>query len=172
MVSKVLDLGLRGFEFLWTLLIMALVGNIIADATGGNPSIINYDMFVAVFAMLSLFYLIAVAFNDSFMGHGAIPLALDVLNTLFFFCGAVATAAKLGVHSCGNESYVRTNSVTDGSNHPGKRCHEAQASTAFLFFGFACFAASAFFSALGARSSGVNLRSGGIRRGGPSMSQV
>jgi len=172
MVSKVLNLGLRGLEFLWTLLIMALIGNMIADAFGGNPSIVNYDMFVAVFAMLSLFYLIAIAFNEGFMGHGAIPLALDVLNTLFFFCGAVATAAKLGVHSCGSKSYVDHNSVTDGSTDPSKRCHEAQASTAFLFFGFACFAASTFFSALGARSGGVNLRSGGIRKGGPSMSQV
>jgi len=165
MVSKVINLGLRGLEFLWTLLIMSLVGNMIADAFGGNPSIVNYDMFVSIFAMLSLFYLIAIAFNEGFMGHGAIPLVLDVLNTLFFFCGAVATAAKLGVHSCGSTSYVTTNSVTNGSHNPGKRCHEAQAATAFLFFGFACFAASTFFSFLGARSDGVNLRSGGIRRG-------
>jgi len=166
MVSKVLNLGLRGFEFLWTVLIMALVGNIIHDAFNGNPSIINYDMFVAVFAFLSLIYLIAIAFNDDFMGHGAIPLALDLLNTLFFFCGAVAMAAKLGVHSCGNEGYVTSNGVTNGSHNPGKRCHEAQATTAFLWFGFACFAASTFFSALGARSGGVNLRSGGIRKVG------
>lgn len=60
-------------------------------------------MFVAVFAMLSLIYLIAIAFNEDFQGHGAIPVVLDVLNTLFFFCGAVATAAKLGVHSCGRK---------------------------------------------------------------------
>lgn len=92
---------------------MALIGNMIADAFGGNPSIVNYDMFVAVFAMLSLFYLIAIAFNEGFMGHGAIPLALDVLNTLFFFCGAVATAAKLGVHSCGSKvSTTNTQSLT------------------------------------------------------------
>jgi hypothetical protein len=81
---------------------MALVGNMIHDAFAGNPSIVNYDMVVAVFGMVSLFYLIAIAFNESFMGHGAIPLALDLINTLLFFCGAVAMAAKLGVHSCGN----------------------------------------------------------------------
>jgi hypothetical protein len=81
---------------------MSLIGNIIDDAFSGNPATINYNMFVAVFAMLSLFYLIAISFNEAFMGHGAIPLVLDVLNTLFFFCGAVATAAKLGVHSCSN----------------------------------------------------------------------
>ena len=81
---------------------MALVGNMIADAFNGNPAIVNYTMFVAVFGMLSLIYLSAVAFNDSFSGHPIIPIVLDVLNTLFFFCGAVALAAKLGAHSCSN----------------------------------------------------------------------
>ena len=82
---------------------MALVGNIIADAFSGNPSVINFDMFVAVFSMLSLFYLILAAWTESAPGHPIIPLALDVLNTLFFFCGAVAMAAKLHVHSCDNK---------------------------------------------------------------------
>lgn len=119
MVSKVVDIGLRGLQvceisatapgigfltalqFLWTLLIMALVGNIIADATSGNPSIINYDMFVAVFAMLSIIFLLASAFTGVMSGT-PIPLGLDILNTLFFFCGAVAMSAQLGVHSCSN----------------------------------------------------------------------
>lgn len=81
---------------------MAIVGNMIASAFAGNPSIINYDMFVAAFGMLSLFYLIAAALNDSFTGHPIIPLALDILNVLFLFCAAVAMAAKLGAHSCSN----------------------------------------------------------------------
>lgn len=81
---------------------MALVGNIIATAFAGNPSLINYDMFVAVFSMLSLFYLIAIAFNDSFTFHKFIPAGLDLLNVLFFFCAAVAMAAELGAHSCSN----------------------------------------------------------------------
>lgn len=84
-----------------TLLIMALIGNVIADAFAGNPSIINYVIFVSVFAMLSLFYLIAAAIMDGF----AIPLAmvvLDALNTLLFLVGGIALAAYLGVHSCGN----------------------------------------------------------------------
>lgn len=81
---------------------MALIGNVIHDATNGNPSLINYDMFVAVFSMLSLFYLIAVAYNDGFAFHPALPLALDTLNVLFFFCAAVAMAAELGAHSCSN----------------------------------------------------------------------
>jgi Membrane-associating domain len=82
---------------------MALVGNIIATAFAGNPSLINYDMFVAVFSMLSLIYLIATAFNEGFAGHPIIPVVLDLLNTLFFFCAAVAMAAELGTHSCSNQ---------------------------------------------------------------------
>jgi len=169
---NVLHLGLRALEFFWTLLIMAIVGNIIHDAKSGNPSLINYDMFVAVFSMLCLFYLFAVAFNDGFAGHPALPLALDALNVLFFFCAAVAMAAELGAHSCGNRSYTTTNHITNGSNNTHKRCQESQAVTAFLWFAFATYVASLIFSTLGARSGGVNLRSGGIRKGGPSMSQV
>lgn len=81
---------------------MALTGNMIADAFAGNPSIINYIIFVSVFAMLSLFYLIGAAIMDGF----AIPLVmviLDALNTLLFLCGGIALAAYLGVHSCGND---------------------------------------------------------------------
>jgi len=82
MVSRAVNLILRGFEFLFTLLIMALVGNMIASSFAGNPSVINYDMFVVVFAMLSLFYLIAVSFNDSFTGHPIIPSRTSILETL------------------------------------------------------------------------------------------
>ena len=74
----------------------------IDTAFSGNPSSVNYCIFVAVFSMLSLIYLVLVAFNESFMGHSMIPVALDLLNTFFFFCGGVALAAELGVHSCSN----------------------------------------------------------------------
>ena len=90
-------------QFFWTLLIMALTGNMIHDATSGNPSIVNYTMFVAVISMLSLIYLFLVAINEGFTIHPVLPVAVDLFNTLFFFCGAVALAAKLGVHSCGNQ---------------------------------------------------------------------
>lgn len=44
--------------------------------------------------------------------------------------------------------------------------------TAFLWFAFAAWTASLFFTFLGARSGGVNLRGGLGRRGAPAMSQV
>lgn len=121
MVSKAINLAMRGFEvcfsylsrlyrtgsnivaqFFWALLIMALVGNMIATSYAGNPSIINYDMFLAVFAMLSLLYLIPATIKEGFQGHPLLMVALDALNAIFFFCGAVAMAAYLRVHSCSN----------------------------------------------------------------------
>jgi len=169
MVSRVINLGLRGLQFLWTLLVMALVGNMIATAFSGNPSSVNYTIFVSVFSMLSLFYLIPTALKPDFSFHPLLAVVLDLLNTLFFFCAAVALAAFLGVHSCSNDSYTRSNHITNGSVDSEKRCREAQASTAFLFFGFAAYLASLFFSIMESRGTNVNMR--GIRRG-PAMSQV
>jgi hypothetical protein len=77
---------------------MALTANQVA--MGKQPAIINYDLFTSIFAMLTLFYLIAATLNDSFVIHRAIMLAVDVLNCIWLFCAAVATAAILGVHSC------------------------------------------------------------------------
>jgi len=169
MVSRAINLAMRGFQFLWTLLIMALVGNMIATAFSGNPSSINYTMFVSVFSMLSLLYLIPATFKPDFAFHPLLMVGLDLLNTLFFFCAAVALSAFLGVHSCGNDAYTRSNHITNGSANSSKRCHEAQASTAFLWFGFAAYAASTVLSGLESRGTNVNMR--GIRRG-PAMSQV
>ncbi|TID17561.1 Lipoyl synthase [Venturia nashicola] len=164
MVSQALNMAMRALQFLWTLLIMALIGNMIATAFAGNHSIVNYDMFVAVFSMLSLLYLIPATIKPNFAFHPMLMVGLDALNALFFLIGGIATAAYLGVHSCGNSDYTHSNKVTNGSHNTSKRCHEAQASTAFLWFGFVAFAASAVLS-------GLQGRSGGSSRG-PAMSQV
>ena len=80
---------------------MGLIGNIIAIAFAGNPATINYSMFTATFGLLSLFYLIPATVKESF--HiPIVTIVLDGLNTIFFFCAAVALAAKLGAHSCNN----------------------------------------------------------------------
>lgn len=163
------QLAIRGFTFLWVLLTMALVGNVIADAFAGNASSINYAIFVSTFDMLVLIIGIAAAFMD-LSSFGLILLALDGLAALFTLIAGIVLAAKLGVHSCGNQSYINSNHLTNGSNNPGKRCHELQASTAFYWFAFVGFVASAVISGLGSRGS-TSMR-GGIRKGGPSMSQV
>ncbi|KAI9847256.1 MAG: hypothetical protein M1838_000951 [Thelocarpon superellum] len=174
-MGSIIILGLRALQFLWTLLILALVGSIIHDASGGNPSLINYDMFVAVFSMLSLIYLVAAGVRESLAIHPFLVMVVDLLNTFFFFCAAVAMAAELKVHSCFNNDYLKNNQITAGSSNQTKRCQESQATTAFLWFGFATYLASTVVSAFanGGGSAGLTRGGmGGIRRGAPSMSQV
>lgn len=171
MVSKTLNLALRALQFLWTLLIIALVGNMISEAIGGNHSAVNYAMFVSVFSLLSLFYLIFAAIKDNF-AHPVVMLLLDIINTILFFIAGVVLAAKLRVRSCGNEAYLASNPITNGGRNRGKRCHEAQAVTAFLWFAFVAYLASAILSGMASLGGGTNLRSGGIRKGGPAMSHA
>lgn len=165
-MSNIINLAMRGLAFFWALLVMALTGNMIDQWNSGNNGVINYDLFVSIFGMLSLLYLIPASMKDSFVIHPVLPFAIDILNVIFWFCGGVGTAAYLGAHSCSNRGYLNNNYVCQGSS---KRCREAQASTAFLWFGFASFLVSTVMSGLGTRG-GANTRPG-IRRG-PAMSQV
>lgn len=81
---------------------MALVGNMIAEAFAGNPATVNYSMYCAAFSMLSLFYLVPASFNSDWALHPIIMVVVDALNCVFFFCAAIALAAKLTCHSCSN----------------------------------------------------------------------
>ena len=98
-------------QILWTVLILALTGNMIHEAKAGNPSIVNYVIFVAVFAIVSLVYLTLASAKPSFAVSPLLLVLVDGLCTLFFLIGGIALAAKLGVHSCGNQvglSYIST----------------------------------------------------------------
>lgn len=173
-MSKILSLALRGFQFLWTFLIMALIGNAIASRDANTPSATNYVMFTAAFSMLTLLYTIPASFHDGLQGHPIIPTVLDGLNTLFTFVAGIVLAAKLGAHSCDNYGYTSTTGVINYTiDHQVKVCRESQASTAFLWFLFATYVASLAFSAMGMKG-GASMRggAGGIRRGPPAMSQV
>jgi len=161
MVSRALNLGLRGFQFLTAFLAMVLVANMIAS-TGNGPAIINFDLFAVVFTMLSLIYLIIATINDSFVFHPVLILGLDFANTIWLFIAAVATAALLGTTSCSNGDYVKHNQITRNSS---KRCNESKASTVFLFLAFFASLVSTVFSGLSSRGR-MDLRSN------PSMSQV
>jgi fucose 4-O-acetylase-like acetyltransferase len=90
---------LRGSQFIWTLFITALIGNVIAEAFAGNPSSINYAIFVAVFSWISLLLGLVAAFMDM---ENPILIGLDAFAAGFTFIAGVVLAAKLGVHSCGN----------------------------------------------------------------------
>jgi hypothetical protein len=96
------QLALRSWTFLWTLITLALIGNAVSLAFAGNPSSINYAMFTAVFCMLVVLWGFAAVFVEAL----AMPLFLgvaDALATFFSLIAGIVLAAKLGVHSCGNQ---------------------------------------------------------------------
>jgi len=168
MVSRVLGMGLRGFQLICAVIVTAMAGNNIARATNGTHSIINYTLFVGVWWLFTLLYFLPTAFIDKF----AIPIVdmvMDGLSVLFGFCAAVALPAYLGAHSCSNTNYTAHNGVTNSSPGLEQNCRQAQTATAFLWFGWAAFVATLIFSAMAGKGGAAR---GGIRRGGPSMSQV
>jgi hypothetical protein len=173
MAMRGIQLGLRVWQFIWTLLVMALVGNMIAQAFSGNPATVNYVMFVAAFSMFTLFYLVPASFNPDWAIHPIIMIIIDALNAIFFFTSGIALAARLECHSCSNRAYTLSNEITNGARDTEKRCREAQASTAFLWFAWAGYMVSTVLSILMSRRAGANLRPRtGPARGRPSMSQV
>ncbi|KAF9884492.1 hypothetical protein FE257_001679 [Aspergillus nanangensis] len=174
MVAKAVQIGLRVWEFVFSLLIMALIGNLIDEAFAGNPAVINYTIFVSAFALFTLIYLIPATINPDWAISPFIMVGLDILNMLFFLTCGIALAAKLGCRDCSNEEYTLNNSITNGSTNPQKRCREAQASTAFLWLAWAGFTGSVILSFLSGRRAGADLRSrvGPARGSRPSMAQV
>lgn len=77
-----------------------------------------------------------------------------------------------GIHLTTQQDYTQRNPITNGAHNRNKRCTEAQATDAFLWFGFAAFTVTTVLSGLSSGGS-ANMRGGkgGIRRG-PAMSQV
>ena len=63
---------------------------------------VNYATACSVIAFLSLFYLIPATIKEGFAFHPIILISVDAFNTLLWFCAAVALAAELDVHSCGD----------------------------------------------------------------------
>ena len=186
---EIVNSAIRAFQFLWTLLLTALIGNVIASNHNGPMGSINLAMFTAVLSWLALIYGLVASFVSSL----AMPLAmmvLDGLATLFTFITAVVLAARLGAPNCSHivsspfvhrlhprsfetnydDLLVQGGRAGDyiayGSADNTKRCREIQASDVFLWFLFATFIASLFFSFKAFRGMG-----GGSHRG-PSMSQV
>ncbi|KAH7083440.1 marvel domain-containing protein [Paraphoma chrysanthemicola] len=170
MVSRALSMGLRAWQLICAILVTAFMANNIDRATNGTHSIVNYSLFVGVWWLFTLLYFLPTSFIDKF-SIPIVDVAMDGLSVLFGFCAAVALPAYLGVHRCSNRSYTMSNGVTNSSPNTEQNCRQAQATSAFLWFGWAAFVATLVINIMNGRGSGANLR-GGIRRGGPSMSQV
>ncbi|PWI75271.1 hypothetical protein PCL_05929 [Purpureocillium lilacinum] len=172
-MTGILNAIVRSIALLWTLLITALIGNVIASethaATSANAAI-NFTMFVAALSWVVCLYGLAAAFFTA-LASAVILLPLDILGVLFTFINAIVLAAKLRAPNCGNipGANLPSNWIGYGSNNDEKRCREIQASTAFMWFLWACFSVCLFFTIKDSRGG----LGGGFRRSGrPSMSQV
>lgn len=163
-------MGLRAWQLVCAIIVTALMANNIDRATNGTHSIVNYSLFVGVWWLFTLLYFLPTSFIDKF-SIPIVDVAMDGLSVLFGFCAAVALPAYLGARSCSNYAYTISNGVCNSSADTQKNCRQAQATCAFLWFGWAAFVATLVINMMNGRGSGANLR-GGIRRGGPSMSQV
>ncbi|KAI0108219.1 marvel domain-containing protein [Daldinia grandis] len=155
---------LRIVQFFLVLLTTALVGNVIASNVTGSESAINFVMFVCALSWLAIIY----GLVSHFVAAIAIPvvaLALDSAATLFTFIAAIVFSAKLQAVNCSNIGHKTSDYIAFGSDDTEKRCREIQASTVFLWFLFAAFAASLFFVLRELRRGGGSVR-------GPNMSQI
>ncbi|KAJ9164735.1 hypothetical protein NKR19_g1142 [Coniochaeta hoffmannii] len=159
------QLILRCLQFLWVLLITALIGNVIALNNDGHMVSINFTMFVAVLSWLAVLYGLAAAFVES-LAIPIVMLALDGAAALFTFIDGIVLAAKLGAPNCGNP-HKGPGWIGFGADNVSKRCREIQASTAFVWFLWATFVATLVLAFMSFRRVG-----GGARSHGPGMSQV
>lgn len=175
MVSKTITFIVRSIQALLALILILLVGLILSasfynqaypdgnprdDAMrgGGNASQINMAMWCAVFSLLSVFWLVGFVScllpsrreepsSDQYTRQWAFFVLIpEALNVVFYFSGAVALAAGLGVHSCDNETYTLNNGITNTASDTRRRCREAQAVAAFIFFALLAWIASAMMS--------------------------
>lgn len=169
-MSGFLNIVVRGTALLWTLLITALIGNVIAsdnDAASSARAAVNFTMFVAVLSWIVCLYGIASSFISA-LGRPIIMLPLDILGVLFTFINAIVLAAKLRAVNCSHPGNVPSNWIGYGASDVEKRCREIQASTAFMWFLWVCLCGGLFFSFSESRSP----FGGSIRSSRPNMSQV
>lgn len=166
----IINATLRGLALLWTLLITALIGNVIASNISGSGSAaraLNYTMFVAAWSWVASLYGIVTTFISA-LGVPMLLLFLDGFAVLFTFVDAILLAAKLHAVDCGNIPFEGRGWIGFGSHNTHKRCREIQASTAFMWFLWAVFCGCLFFSIREWRGG-----FGGFRRSTkPSMTQV
>lgn len=178
-MSNLIKVALRGLALVWTLLITALIGNVIASNVNGHMVTLNFTIFVAALSWVALLYGLFAIFIESI----AVPFALLFLDgwaTLFTFICAIVLAAELRAPNCGNIPHqgLPADWIGFGSHHNEKRCREIQASTAFMWFLWACFCPILFLTVMDARSGGFSVGGGSSRfsrssrSSRPAMSQV
>lgn len=77
---QIAQLTLRCVQLFFTIIVTALIGNVIQTAYSGNPSSVNFAMFVAVLCWISVLVGFAAGFMDSI--PKLVELALDGIAVL------------------------------------------------------------------------------------------
>jgi cytosine/uracil/thiamine/allantoin permease len=134
---------LRFTQLCFVAVLLGLCGALLQQQVrGGTPTRLNYSMFAIVLAAFSLLYLIPATFINR-IAHPVFTTFLDVINAIFLLCAGIALASSLGGHNCTDRPWLRFNTITNGGVRGSeKRCREADALTAFLWFASAAFAGS------------------------------
>ncbi|KAL2167089.1 hypothetical protein VTG60DRAFT_1709 [Thermothelomyces hinnuleus] len=164
-----IQLILRAVQLIFIIILTGLIGNVIASnehAASSATAAINFSMFVIALSWVAALLGLAAALFERIVLPVLVLLAADGLATLFTFIDAIVLAAKLGAVNCSHTQGHAASWIAYGSHDDETRCREIQASTAFMWFLFATFAAALVLSVLGFR------RGGGSMRSGPTMSQV
>ena len=142
--------GLRAAQILWCLLLTALIGNVIALSLKPAPSAtaaVGFTMFVVVASWLAAIYGLLARLFPSIESVN-IQLPADAAGVLLTFIDSIVLSAKLGVANCGDidKEKVPDSWIAWGSSDDGKRCREIQAGAVFMWFLFACFVGSGYFT--------------------------
>ncbi|RPA95453.1 hypothetical protein L873DRAFT_1659497, partial [Choiromyces venosus 120613-1] len=128
---------LRLTQLTFTTIILGLAGALIQQQDhGGTPTRVNFSIFAAVFAILSLLLYLIPATLFSKIENPIASTILDGLNCVFLLSAGIAVAAQLGGRSCAHRAYLLHNGITNGGGYisPSRRCREANAMTAFHWF--------------------------------------
>lgn len=127
---------LRVINFMFLVILLGLVGDLISTQSHPHSSRVNFCIFAAAFGLTTDFFYGILA--NIFVPF-AFPIILfiwDFLNFVFTFTAGTALAVGIRTHSCLNQHYLDSNHITQGST---QRCREAQACVAFFYFSFFIF---------------------------------
>ncbi|KAK7205414.1 membrane-associating domain-containing protein [Myxozyma melibiosi] len=113
---------------------MGLIGSLMAHQSYGTPQI-NFMIFASIWGLLFSGLFGVFCLFVSILAFPIVLLILDFLTLVFSFAGATALAVLIRVHSCTDESFLKSNRVMEGSTD---RCRKAQASDVFMYFTFIC----------------------------------
>ncbi|KAF7547115.1 hypothetical protein G7Z17_g7969 [Cylindrodendrum hubeiense] len=171
--TNMIKMILRCVALLITVLLTAMIGNVIAtniDGYGSATAAINFVMFVTVVSWITCIVGIG-SFFASILSNPMIQTPLDSAAVLFTFIAAIVVSAKLRMVDCGDivDKKMPHEWIAWGGPNDEGRCRELQASAVFSWFLLTCFSGSLFFTLKDAREHlGGSFRAASR----PSMSQL